>query len=60
MCWATAHAQDDESLAQMRIGPTLEVMRGKDRDPALISLNEKVGRATIENADTADQHVCGG
>jgi hypothetical protein len=60
MCWATAHAQDDESLAQMRIGPTLEVMRGKDRDPALISLNEKAGRATIENADTADQHVCGG
>ncbi len=44
--WAKAHAQNKESWAQLRIGPTLEVMRGKDRDPAPISLNDKAGRAT--------------
>jgi hypothetical protein len=53
-----AQAQNKESWAQLQIGPTLEVMRGKDRDPAPISLNEKAGRATIKMTDTADQHVC--
>jgi hypothetical protein len=59
-CWAMAHAQNKESWAQLRIGPTLEVMRCKDRGPAPISLNKKAVRATIENANTADQHGCRG
>ncbi len=57
---STAQAKNKESWAQWQIGPTLEVMRGKDWDPAPISINEKVGRATNENADTADHYMCEG
>lgn len=59
-CWAIAHAQNNESWTQLQIGLTLELIRGKESGPALISFNKKAGCATIENADTADEHVYGG
>ncbi len=53
--WATAHAQQKESWAQLGPGPTLEVMRDANRDPAPIPLNENAGREATDGNDTADQ-----
>jgi hypothetical protein len=39
MRWAMANALSKESCAQLQIGPTLEAVRGENRDPAPITLN---------------------